>query len=81
MPVKINLIVWNPGLQALGMRCRKRSGSRPSAAPFTECGVAAFLRRPRGRDIDAACGQLKRTVAQRLLLTFAPPVGKSITAP
>ena len=25
-------------------------------------GVPAFLRRPRGRDIYAACGQLKRTV-------------------
>ena len=25
-------------------------------------GVPAFLRRPRGRDIYAACGQLKRTL-------------------
>ena len=25
-------------------------------------GVPAFVRRPRGRDIYAACGQLKRTV-------------------
>ena len=25
-------------------------------------GVAVYLRRPRGRDIFAACGQLKRTV-------------------
>ena len=27
-------------------------------------GVPAFLRRPRGRDIYAACGQLKRTVKE-----------------
>ncbi len=26
-------------------------------------GIPAFIRRPRGRDIYAACGQLKRTVA------------------
>jgi len=25
-------------------------------------GIPAFVRRPRGRDIFAACGQLKRTV-------------------
>jgi 23S rRNA (adenine2503-C2)-methyltransferase len=26
-------------------------------------GIATYIRRPRGRDIYAACGQLKRTVA------------------
>jgi 23S rRNA (adenine2503-C2)-methyltransferase len=26
--------------------------------------VPAFLRRPRGRDIYAACGQLKRTLTE-----------------
>jgi 23S rRNA (adenine2503-C2)-methyltransferase len=25
-------------------------------------GIPAFIRRPRGRDIFAACGQLKRTI-------------------
>jgi len=28
-------------------------------------GIPAYIRRPRGRDIYAACGQLKRTVEQR----------------
>jgi 23S rRNA (adenine2503-C2)-methyltransferase len=27
-------------------------------------GIPAYIRRPRGRDIYAACGQLKRTVEQ-----------------
>ncbi len=27
-----------------------------------QAGIPAFVRRPRGRDIYAACGQLKRTV-------------------
>jgi 23S rRNA (adenine2503-C2)-methyltransferase len=26
-----------------------------------DSGIPAFIRRPRGRDIFAACGQLKRT--------------------
>ena len=30
-----------------------------------EGGIATYIRRPRGRDIYAACGQLKRTVAER----------------
>ena len=27
-----------------------------------KAGIPAFVRRPRGRDIYAACGQLKRTI-------------------
>jgi 23S rRNA (adenine2503-C2)-methyltransferase len=30
---------------------------------LTDAGVPTFIRRPRGRDIYAACGQLKRTVS------------------
>jgi len=29
---------------------------------LVDAGIPAYLRRPRGRDIYAACGQLKRTV-------------------
>ena len=32
------------------------------AQSLTERGIAAFIRKPRGLDIFAACGQLKRTV-------------------
>jgi 23S rRNA (adenine2503-C2)-methyltransferase len=31
-------------------------------ATLTGEGIATYVRRPRGRDIFAACGQLKRTV-------------------
>jgi 23S rRNA (adenine2503-C2)-methyltransferase len=58
---KINLIVWNsgPGMpfhepttQDVGIfQKRLRDG-----------GIPAFIRKPRGRDIYAACGQLKRTL-------------------
>ena len=63
MPVKVNLIAWNsgPGI-AYTMPTPER------VAAFQESliarGVPAFLRRPRGRDIYAACGQLKRTVSE-----------------
>jgi 23S rRNA (adenine2503-C2)-methyltransferase len=58
---KVNLIALNPGP---GIEF-----TTPSADRVTEfqnilrgAGIPAFVRRPRGRDIYAACGQLKRTV-------------------
>jgi 23S rRNA (adenine2503-C2)-methyltransferase len=59
-PVKVNLIVWNPGP---GIPYRQPKGE--DVSQFQERliarGVPAFIRRPRGRDIYAACGQLKKT--------------------
>lgn len=61
-PAKVNLIAWNPGP---GVPFATPSES--AVAAFQQClrdrGVPAFIRRPRGRDIYAACGQLKKTVA------------------
>lgn len=61
LQVKVNLIVWNPGPEI-----PYRMPSPEDVAAFQQqlltSGVAAFLRRPRGRDIYAACGQLKRTL-------------------
>ena len=63
MRAKVNLIVWNPGpgidyVQPLP----------GDVAVFQKMliagGIATYIRRPRGRDIYAACGQLKRTVAE-----------------
>jgi 23S rRNA (adenine2503-C2)-methyltransferase len=58
---KVNLIALNPGPEI--------DFTTPSAervAAFQDilrgAGIPAFVRRPRGRDIYAACGQLKRTV-------------------
>jgi 23S rRNA (adenine2503-C2)-methyltransferase len=61
LPAKVNLIAWNPGP---GMAY---STPRPEAierfrTTLAGGGIPAYLRRPRGRDIYAACGQLKRTV-------------------
>jgi 23S rRNA (adenine2503-C2)-methyltransferase len=61
MPVKVNLIAWNPGP---GIQYSMPEPAQVAAFQqrLIACGVPAFLRRPRGRDIYAACGQLKRTV-------------------
>jgi 23S rRNA (adenine2503-C2)-methyltransferase len=62
MPVKVNLIAWNPGP---GIAYTMPAPEQVAAFQqrLIARGVPAFLRRPRGRDIYAACGQLKRTVA------------------
>src|ERR1700678_4564865 len=58
---KVNLIALNPGP---GIDFATPSGERVEAFQNTlrAAGVPGFVRRPRGRDIYAACGQLKRTV-------------------
>ncbi|MGA7077854.1 MAG: 23S rRNA (adenine(2503)-C(2))-methyltransferase RlmN [Terriglobales bacterium] len=58
---RINLIAMNPGTEL-----PYRTPEQERVAAFREilvaAGLLAFVRRPRGRDIFAACGQLKRTV-------------------
>jgi 23S rRNA (adenine2503-C2)-methyltransferase len=58
---KVNLIALNAGP---GIEFETPAGERVAAfqAILREAGIPAFVRRPRGRDIYAACGQLKRTV-------------------
>jgi 23S rRNA (adenine2503-C2)-methyltransferase len=58
---KVNLIALNPGP---GIDFTTPSDERVAGFQKTlrEAGIPAFVRRPRGRDIYAACGQLKRTV-------------------
>jgi 23S rRNA (adenine2503-C2)-methyltransferase len=63
MPVKVNLIAWNPG-PGLGYAMPEPGQVAAFQQRLIARGVPAFLRRPRGRDIYAACGQLKRTLAE-----------------
>jgi 23S rRNA (adenine2503-C2)-methyltransferase len=58
---KVNLIALNPGP---GIEFTTPSADRVAEFQkiLREAGIPAFVRRPRGRDIYAACGQLKRTV-------------------
>jgi 23S rRNA (adenine2503-C2)-methyltransferase len=63
MPVKVNLIAWNPG-PGIGYAMPEPQQVAAFQQRLIARGVPAFLRRPRGRDIYAACGQLKRTVKE-----------------
>ncbi len=58
---KVNLIALNPGP---GIDFATPDAQRVEAFQkiLRGAGVPAYVRRPRGRDIYAACGQLKRTV-------------------
>jgi len=58
---KVNLIALNPGP---GIEFTTPEVERVAAFQtiLRDAGIPAFVRRPRGRDIYAACGQLKRTV-------------------
>jgi 23S rRNA (adenine2503-C2)-methyltransferase len=59
---KVNLIALNPGP---GIQFSTPDEQRVLIFKdlLVKAGIPAFVRRPRGRDIYAACGQLKRTVA------------------
>jgi 23S rRNA (adenine2503-C2)-methyltransferase len=58
---KVNLIALNPGPGiSFGMPAQDQVLNFQRI--LIAAGVPAFIRRPRGRDIYAACGQLKRTL-------------------
>jgi len=58
---KINLIALNPGTE-LSYRTPEQERVLAFQRILVAAGIPTFVRRPRGRDIFAACGQLKRTV-------------------
>jgi 23S rRNA (adenine2503-C2)-methyltransferase len=63
LPVKVNLIAWNPG-PGIGFAMPGAEAVETFRATLVGAGIPAYVRRPRGRDIFAACGQLKRTVEE-----------------
>ena len=58
IPAKINLIPFNPW-PGSPYECSDRATIETFAAIVNRAGYAAPVRKPRGRDILAACGQLK----------------------
>jgi 23S rRNA (adenine2503-C2)-methyltransferase len=66
MKAKVNLIVWNPG-PGIDYRQPKPEDVAVFHRILIDGGIPTFTRRPRGRDIYAACGQLKRTVEGELV--------------
>ncbi|MEJ6009553.1 23S rRNA (adenine(2503)-C(2))-methyltransferase RlmN [Novosphingobium aquae] len=64
LPAKVNLIPFNPWPGAI-YECSSPDRIRRFSEIVFEAGISAPVRTPRGRDIDAACGQLK-TAAQKM---------------
>jgi len=58
---KVNLIALNPG-PGVDFRTPAEESVTAFQTVLISAGIPTFVRRPRGRDIYAACGQLKRTV-------------------
>ena len=64
LPAKVNLIPFNPWPGA-NYECSTPERIRSFSSIVFQSGISAPVRTPRGRDIDAACGQLK-TASERL---------------
>ncbi|WP_324805846.1 23S rRNA (adenine(2503)-C(2))-methyltransferase RlmN [Sphingomonas sp. LY29] len=63
LPAKVNLIPFNPW-DGSPYECSTPERIRAFSNIVFEAGISAPVRTPRGRDIDAACGQLK-TAAEK----------------
>ena len=68
MRAKINLIALNPG-PGIAFRSPVEANVLKFQSILVNGGFPTFIRRPRGRDIYAACGQLKRTTEVTLPTT------------
>ncbi|MCW3797855.1 23S rRNA (adenine(2503)-C(2))-methyltransferase RlmN [Sphingomonas sp. BN140010] len=64
LPAKVNLIPFNPWPGA-EYECSTPERIRAFSNIVFEAGISAPVRTPRGRDIDAACGQLKTAAEKR----------------
>ena len=63
LPAKVNLIPFNPW-PGSAYECSTPERIRRFSEIIFEAGISAPIRTPRGRDIDAACGQLKTAAAK-----------------
>jgi len=61
LAAKVNLIAWNPG-PGIPYATPEPEAVERFRRTLADSGIPTYLRKPRGRDIFAACGQLKRTV-------------------
>ena len=64
VPCKVNLIPFNPFPDS-GLTCSPRARVKAFAASLMAAGIVTTVRKTRGDDIDAACGQLAGDVLDR----------------
>lgn len=67
---KVNLIALNPG-PGIAFGTPEQDRVLAFQQVLVKAGIPTFIRRPRGRDIYAACGQLKRTVEDQPLVQLS----------
>ncbi|GAA4643500.1 23S rRNA (adenine(2503)-C(2))-methyltransferase RlmN [Pontixanthobacter gangjinensis] len=64
LPAKVNLIPFNPWPGA-PYECSEPARIKSFSNIVFDAGISAPVRTPRGRDIDAACGQLKTSAMKK----------------
>ena len=64
VPCKLNLIPFNP-FAASGLKCSSPERVKAFARVLLDAGIVTTVRKTRGDDIDAACGQLAGEVQDR----------------
>ncbi|MFK7963768.1 MAG: 23S rRNA (adenine(2503)-C(2))-methyltransferase RlmN [Burkholderiaceae bacterium] len=67
VPCKFNLIPFNP-FPSSGLQCSPRERISEFARHLNDAGIVTTVRKTRGDDIDAACGQLAGEVVDRTRL-------------
>jgi 23S rRNA (adenine2503-C2)-methyltransferase len=85
LPVKFNLIPFNPFPES-GLKRSSNARVQAFGEVLLEAGLVTTIRKTRGDDIDAACGQLAgevqdRTDAQRRMTRAIPIVAAAPSAP
>ncbi|MDJ0946383.1 MAG: 23S rRNA (adenine(2503)-C(2))-methyltransferase RlmN [Kiloniellales bacterium] len=75
IPAKVNLIPFNPWPGA-PYECSSGAAIEAFSNTLFEAGISAPVRRPRGRDIMAACGQLK-SASERVRKSARAPERKT----
>jgi len=85
LPVKFNLIPFNPFPES-GLKRSPDARVRAFGEVLLEAGLVTTIRKTRGDDIDAACGQLAgevqdRTDAQRRMTRSIPIVAVAPSTP
>jgi 23S rRNA (adenine2503-C2)-methyltransferase len=86
---KLNLIPFNPFPQS-GLRCSDRETVQAFATVLQEGGIVTTVRKTRGDDIDAACGQLagevqdrtsvKQRISMRVPIMVRPLVSRDVSS-
>ncbi len=77
VPCKFNLIPFNPFPES-GLLRSKNEQIKRFAQVLMDAGVVTTVRKTRGDDIDAACGQLAGAVKDRTRLAERMAAGKVI---